>query len=124
MILFDTTVLIDHLRGSPPASRLLLEAVRRDEALCSVVSRFEIEGGMRSGERFAVARLMEALRIEAVTDQIAGRAGELMREYRRSHPGIDPVDYLIAATAQVHHARLVTLNIKHFPMFAGLRSPY
>jgi predicted nucleic acid-binding protein len=40
-----------------------------------------------------------------------------LREFRRSHAGID---YLIAATA----AQLATLDVMHFPMFADLRAPY
>jgi predicted nucleic acid-binding protein len=118
--LFDSTVLIAHLRGVPAASELLLDAVRRDHAACSVLSRVEIEGGMRSAERAAVARLFTALRLEPVTDLIARRAGEHMRKHRRSHPGIDVVDYLIAATAEVHDAELLTLNVKHFPMLRDL----
>jgi len=32
-------------------------------------------------------------------DQIAERAGQLANRYLRSHPGVDPVDYVVAATA-------------------------
>lgn len=120
MKLFDSTVLIAHLRGVEAATRLLLEAVEGDDARCSVLSRIEIEGGMRSGERRDVRRLFLALRLEPVTDPIASRAAEFLRSYRRSHPGIHLVDYVIAATADVLGAELVTLNVKHFPMFRGL----
>ena len=41
-----------------------------------------------------------------------------------SHPGVDPVDYVIAAMAERLDARLWTRNVRHFPMFAGLESPY
>jgi predicted nucleic acid-binding protein len=43
------------------------------------------------------------------TDIIAHRAGELRRCYRRSHGSISLVDYLVAATAQVHGLEIVTL---------------
>jgi len=118
--LFDTTVLIAHLRGVSAATELLRDAVRRDEAACSVLSRMEIEGGMRAGGRSEVSRLFSALRLEPVTDLIARRAGEHLRAHRRSHPGIDVVDYVIAATAEVHDAQLLTLNVKHFPMLGDL----
>lgn len=120
MKLFDSTVLIAHLRGVPAASELLLAAVREDQAACSVLSRIEIEGGMRSAERAAVARLFTVMLLEPVTDLIARRAGEHMRKHRRSHPGIDVTDYVVAATAEVHDADLLTLNVKHFPMVRGL----
>ena len=79
---------------------------------------------MRSGERRAVARLFDALSLLPVTDAVARTAGSLIRTYRRSHPGIDLADYLIAATAQVGELELITLNVKHFPMIAKLRQPF
>lgn len=124
MKIFDSTVLIAHLRGIGAATTLLREAVRQGEAACSVLSRVEIEGGMGSGERASVARLFAALRLEPVTDAVAKRAGEHLRAHRRSHPGIDVTDYVIAATAELHGAELLTLNVKHFPMLAGLKAAF
>jgi predicted nucleic acid-binding protein len=120
---FDSTILIAHLRGDGRATELLLSAVG-EGAIASVISRAEIEGGMRSGERRDVARLFQGVELAPVTDAIARRAGAHLRRHRRSHPGIDLADYLIAATAEEHTATLVTLNVKHFPMVAGLRAPW
>jgi predicted nucleic acid-binding protein len=120
----DSSILIAHLKGVPPATGLVRDAVEAAEALASVLSRVEIEGGMRSAERSPVARLMGALDLISVNDEIARRAGEHLRRYRRSHQGIDVVDYVIAATAEVLGAELVTLNVKHFPMFPTLRPPF
>lgn len=124
MKVFDSTVLIAHLRGVPAATALLRDAVGLEEAACSVLSRVEIEGGMRSSERSAVARLFDALRLEPVSDAIARRAAGHLRAYRRSHPGIDVVDYVVAATAEALGAELLTLNVKHFPMVVGLRAAF
>jgi predicted nucleic acid-binding protein len=121
--LFDSTVLISHLRGDRRATEMLLEASEAG-ALASVISRAEIEGGMRSQEHTEVARLFDGLILLPVTDAIARRATVHLRGHRRSHTGIDLADYLIAATAEDAGARLVTLNVKHFPMFPGLRSPF
>lgn len=118
-LLLDSTILIAHLRGDERARDLLLSR-GRDDLLVSVLSRTEIEGFMRSHERRAVARLFSAVTTRDVTDLVARRAGGWLRRYRASHPGIDVVDYLIAATAAEHHADLVTLNVKHFPMFKDL----
>jgi len=53
------------------------------------------------------------------------KAGErLANQYLRSHPDVDSVDYVIAATAQHLGAELWTRNLKHFPMFPGLSAPY
>ena len=79
---------------------------------------------MRSGERQDVWRLLAGLQVEPVTDVIACRAGELRRVHRRSHAAIGIVDYLIAATADVRRLELATLDVRHFPMFAGLVPPF
>ena len=124
MKVFDSTVLIAHLRGVQAATALLRKAVEVDEAACSVLSRIEIEGGMRSAERAAVGRLFAALKLEPVSDAIARQAAVHLRAYRRSHPGIDLVDYVVAATAEVLGAELQTLNVKHFPMVSGLHPAF
>lgn len=123
MIVFDTSILIAHLRGDERATRLLLETPTADRT-ASVLARVEIEGGMRSDERRSVASLFGILRLHVVSDDVARRAGELLRTHRRSHPGIDLVDYVVAATVEVHGATLATLNVKHFPMIDGLQAPY
>ncbi|MEX1008932.1 MAG: type II toxin-antitoxin system VapC family toxin [Acidimicrobiia bacterium] len=123
-LLFDSTVLIAHLRGVPGATNLLRESVGSCTAAASVLSRVEIEGGMRSGERADVSRLFSALRLEPVSDAIAVRAGSMLRQYRSSHAGIDIVDYVIAATAEELGAELMTLNVRHFPMFETLQSAF
>lgn len=122
-LLFDSTILIAHLRGDSRATDLLLEATEQG-ALASVISRAEIEGGMRSGERRDVSRLFDGLRLLPVTDAIARRAGVHLRRFRRSHPGVDLADFLIAATAEEAQATLTTLNVRHFPMIEGLRAPW
>jgi predicted nucleic acid-binding protein len=121
--LIDTSVLISHLRGHEQATQLLLD-LRRSDRLMSVMTRVEIEGGMSSHERNAVSQLMSALTVVPVSDAIAQRAGELLAKYRRSHPGIDLVDYVIAATAELYGAKLATLNVRHFPNFKGLKPAF
>lgn len=123
-VVFDSTVLIAHLRGVAPATALLRDAATRGDARASMVSRIELEGGMRSAERAQVARLFSALRMEPVTDAIATRAGAMLRTYRRSHAAIDIVDYVVAATAEELGAQLLTLNARHFPMLKGLRAAF
>lgn len=79
---------------------------------------------MRASERRDVAALFGVLRLVPVTDPVARRAGEHLRRYRRSHQGIDLVDYVVAASAELHGAALATLNVKRFPMFKGLTRPW
>lgn len=122
-VFFDSSVLIAHLRDEFEATKLLL-STPIDQRLVSVLSRTEIEGGMRSGERADVAALFEFVHLVPVSDAIARRAGQHFRNYRRSHQGIDIIDYVIAASAEIQGSQLATLNLKHFPMFEGLRRPW
>lgn len=124
MILVDSDVLIAHLRGYRQARDWLVQARHDGPVTISVVSVVEVTGGMRSAERPAVWRLLSAFRIEATTEVVARRAGELMRRHRRGHSGIGLGDYLIAATAEVNGLNLATLNVRHFPMFPDLEPPF
>jgi predicted nucleic acid-binding protein len=124
-VLVDTSVLIDHLRGNRGARDALEEVVARGDRLAaSVVVKVEILAGMRPEEERLTRRLLDAVEWFPVTDPIAERAGELANRFLRPHPGVDPVDYIIAATATIHEASLWTQNLKHFPMFPDLRAPY
>lgn len=118
----DATVLIDALRWRPEADRYLraLPAAPR----CSEVTRVEVLRGVRSGERSRTAQLLSAFTWIPVDAEIAGRAGELGRRFRRSHPGISIADLIVAATALELDAELATSNVRHFPMFRGLRPAY
>lgn len=124
MILVDSDVLIAHLRGFRKARDWLLQARAEAPLAISVVSITEIIGGMRSAERREAWQLLASFRAEPATEIIARRAGDFSRHYRRSHSGIGLGDYLIAATAELKGYQLATLNIRHFPMFKGLRPPF
>lgn len=124
-VVVDTSVLIDHLRGHDEARATLQAALDRgDRLVASLVTKVEVLAGMRAAEESATRELLSALDWIAVDDAIAERAGHLANRYLRSHPGVDPVDYIIAATAEELEAQLWTRNLKHFPMFPELASPY
>ncbi len=124
-VVIDTSVLIDHLRGRPETVDLLVELVSRGVETWSVTPvRTELLAGMLPREEEPTLRLLDRLRWQDVTLEVADAAGRLANRYPRSHPGIDTVDYLIAAATQHLGARLLTQNVKHFPMLAGLERAY
>jgi predicted nucleic acid-binding protein len=125
MLLVDSDVLIHHLRGNQKALEFLVGSRRAQGRLkISVLTIVEITGGMRTGQRRAVWALLGSLDRLPVDDLVARRAGEFARRFRRSHSGVGLVDYVIAATADVHGLELATLNVKHFPMFESLRPAF
>jgi predicted nucleic acid-binding protein len=121
-VVFDTSILIDVLRGDAAA----LGYVRRvtDVPTCSEVTRIEVARGLRSGERTSAEQLFRTLRWVPVDEPIARRAGELGRRWDRHRPGVTLADLVIAATAEQVDAELATANVRHFPMFEDLRPPY
>lgn len=125
MKVLDTSVAIDHLRGSEPAANLLTTALDAGEALvASEVVRFELLIGAHKDEMEALEDFSAALSWIPVTEEVARTAAALARRHRRSHSGIDDADYLIASTALLLDADLVTTNVRHFPMIPELRAPY
>jgi predicted nucleic acid-binding protein len=123
--LIDTTVAVDHLRGDDRATRLLEQLADEGEPLlASELSRFELLAGTRPDELDPTELFIGALTLVPVDEEIARLAGSMAAEYRRAYKGIDAIDYLIAATATVVGAHLLTTNVRHFPMICGLRPPY
>lgn len=120
----DTSVLIDFLRGNELARQLL--ATRRTDGplLASEITRLEVLAGMRPGEELQTRSVLAGLEWRDVDAEVAEEAGALGRTWLPSHGGIDAADLAIAASVVLTGSVLLTLNVKHFPMFANLQRPY
>lgn len=123
-VLIDTSVLIDVLRGHAAATKVLRDARLAGPLHASELTRLEILAGMRPAEAGATRALLEIIDWRPLDGQIAEMAGELGRQWLPGNRGIDAADLAIAATAVVLEVPLLTRNVKHFPMFAGLAAPY
>ena len=120
----DTSVIIDVLRGVGAAKDLLVAEMRAERLHASEITRLEVLAGMRPAEQQATRGLLGTFVWHPVDESIADHAGALGRQWLPSHRGIDGADLAIAATADLLAARLLTRNVRHFPMFEGLASPY
>jgi predicted nucleic acid-binding protein len=121
-LLIDTDVLIDYLRDRPEAVSYLESLA--ETLLISVVTIAELYAGVRDGaERNALDSFIQAFEIVAVDEAIAVTGGLYRRDYSKSH-NTGLADALIAATAEIRNAELVTLNKKHFPMLSNVIVPY
>jgi len=115
-ILVDTDVLIEILRGSEWAVACVSELHRTGvQFLFSPVTRAEIVHGMRPGEERQINLLLSAMEPLPITDTAGDRAGGYLRAFHRSH-GVQMGDALIAASAVLARAALLTCNRKHYPM--------
>jgi predicted nucleic acid-binding protein len=124
-VLLDTSVLIDHLRGFDEATAYLAEARSQGDELWSVtVVRTEVLAGMLPKEEKQTLAFLAEIGWLDVDQALADLAGDMARQYVKSHPGVDTVDYLFAASVEALEAELATTNLKHFPMFSGLKKPH
>lgn len=114
-VIIDTDVAIDYLRGIQYAQELIPPLWERDTAYLSVLSLYELHAGMRENEREATTNFINACNIEMVTQDIAIKAGEFYRHYRKSGTTVDSIDCLIAATAMIKKFKIATRNVKHYP---------
>jgi predicted nucleic acid-binding protein len=115
-------LLVDLLRNQKQVATFLSAVATKPSA--SVVTLMELVAGARSQkEEHRIEILLSNFQLWPVSDEIAMRAGGLLRHYRASH-GLDAPDALIAATAEHHQLPLATLNLKHFLMFPKLKAAY
>jgi predicted nucleic acid-binding protein len=121
-LLLDTDILVDYLRGDERARDLVLREA--DAIAVSAITVAELYAGARTeAESLDLDELLAALPVIEVGPDIARQAGLLKATFGRSH-GVGIADAVIAATARVHALALATLNVRHYPMIAGLRPPY
>lgn len=122
MILFDTCIFVDCLRGRQDALTFL-ERVP-GVTFVSVLTIAELAAGARDrSARSLVDDVTADCRVVDLDAETARLGGNFKRRFRPSH-GTDLIDALIATTAKQVGARLATVNRKLFPMFDDLLAPY
>lgn len=122
MILADTDVLIDALRGRDPSRSRVEAEVRREALATTTVTEFELTSGARTEEHAqSIDDLLAPLQILAFDSRAARAAAELRRELEGSGKTIGMGDYLIAGIAVSGSLPLLTRNRKHFDRVPGLR---
>jgi hypothetical protein len=84
----------------------------------------ELYAGVKGEREENVLRdFVSLFRVVDVDAEIARMAGLYKRDYGKSH-GVGLGDAILAATAEVENAALITLNTKHYPMLKNLEPPY
>ena len=116
LVLLDTTVLIDYLRGRPAVGRVESLIERGDVPCTTAVNVEEIFRGVRPAEVPAVEHLFDGLRLAPIGRSEGRRAGEWRRRYSERGATLSQADCLIAAAARAAGAVLATGNPRHFPM--------
>lgn len=89
---------------------------------CSL-SMVELALEMPKDGRRATDALQRLLRWLPLDEAVCEQANALASRFA-GNPGLGAVDCAIAACAIVHDLELWTLNVRRYPMFEGLRSPW
>jgi predicted nucleic acid-binding protein len=115
---FDSCILIDHLRQVKAATDLIFTIPKR---IISVVTEIELHvGSQYDAPIHSAERLLELFDIEVLDRSLALLAADARRDYRLKLP-----DAVIYATARRLGVPLVTRNSKDFPAdMPGVVLPY
>ncbi len=112
-VLFDTSILIDSLRGHKRASKLVETVASREvEGIISVITEAELHAGKDCNTELglnAVKDLISIFEKIILDNEIAVKAGEYRRMY-----GVEIPDAIIAATAAKERAKVYTKNVEDF----------
>lgn len=119
-IVIDTDILIDFGLDREDAVVAMSTLEEKYQLNISVITAMELYSGCRSKRDIKkVEELIADLRIRFVAKSISERAYELMKKFRSSH-GVEINDMLIAATAIVGEAKMISKNQKHYQFLPGL----
>lgn len=114
MIIADTDVLVDYLRGGGLADRVALELTTPSFAT-TIITVFELLQGVKDApaER-AVRALLSAMTVLPLSVPAAERAAQLRRDLRKRREDIGVADSLVAGICLTNGGMLLTRNRAHF----------
>ncbi len=118
--IFDSSVLIDCLRGRDNAVKFLAEQSTATRPSTHLLVAAELLTGARDkGEQRLIDSFLDNFDLALPIEADGLSALNLYRQFRLSH-GVDWPDCQIAATALRLGVDVFTQNVKHFTAFPGL----
>jgi tRNA(fMet)-specific endonuclease VapC len=122
MMIADSDVLIDFLRGRDPWRERVALELETGRLATTAINSFELlSGARRSSERAKVTLLLEAMSVLPVTSAASEHAAAARQALEERGEGIGMADYLIAGVCLAHRGTLLTRNREHFGRIPGLR---
>jgi len=119
IFVFDTNTIILFLKDDSDIVPLFNKAKElKILPVISIITKIELLGFSKitKQEEEIIINLLEELQIENLSNDIVDQAIKLRRKYKLKIP-----DAIIAATAIVNKATLVTRDIEHFERIKGLK---
>lgn len=119
-IIVDTDILIDAGRKISEAVSCLESIEQRSSLATSVVTQMELIVGCRDkAELRELEKFLRRFMILDLTEAVSAKAVELLTQYRLSH-GLLIADALIAASAMIYGAELISKNQRDFRFITDL----
>ena len=119
MILLDTSIVIDYLRGKTETVDYIDRTGKGSFALNSLVIMELFVGARNKIELNQIKRELSGFNLMEINQQIADLATEIIANLGLSS-GISIPDAFIAASALIYDVELKTLNLKDFRSVPGL----
>jgi predicted nucleic acid-binding protein len=114
LLIVDTDILIDAGRGDNNAVMVLSKEESKYNLAVSAVTQMELIVGCRNKKEMKILDdFLKKFEIINITEEITRKAVELLKVYRLSH-GLLIADSLIASTALILEASLITKNQKDY----------
>ena len=115
--LFDTNIILDHIKGIDAART---ELSRYEDRAISIVTVIEVLVGATPATEATERALLARFVVVPLNEDVAEEAATMRRAHRMRLP-----DAIIWASARVDERLLVTRNTKDFPASdPGVRHPY
>lgn len=122
MIIADTDVLIDFLRGRGGAAKRVAVELETRSFSTTAITAFELRSGAHtSKQRKGIDTLLDAMTLLAFGPEEARVAADLRRQLESQGQAIGMADYMIAAVCIANNGVLLTRNRKHFERVEGLK---
>jgi predicted nucleic acid-binding protein len=113
--LIDSDVIIWFLRGKKETIELFEKLQEFGIPVCSPISIIEVQKGVKRGEEEKTSAFLNSLEIYSIDKEIANKAGEYLRSYKKKGISLEIADAIIGATCLLNNLILVTYNPRHYP---------
>ncbi len=121
MIVADSDVLIDALRGREPFDHRISEALTAGSLATTAITAFELLSGAKTETALTKVRhLLAPLEILPFDEAASSAAAEARRNLEARGKTIGTADYLIAGVCLSRSMALLTRNRRHFERIPGL----
>jgi len=120
MVIIDTNVIIESMKGSEKTIEIL-EKIGLENIAISSISEMELYvGALNKKELHFIKKRLEKIEIFDFDKRISRKSAELVFGFSKSH-NLDIPDSIIAATCLVYDIPLFTYNTKDFKFIPGLK---